>query len=82
MELMKRVHGHEVMHMMASSGFAYSRESLRAAIHENFGENTRFFTCSADNMSADELISFLESKGKFHPAGAGFGLSTEQICKH
>ena len=79
---MNRVHGHEVMHMMANSGQAYSRDSLRSAIHQNFGEETRFFTCSAENMTADELIYFLENRGKFQPVDGGFTTHQEHICNH
>lgn len=79
---MSRIHGHEVMHMMVNSGVSYSRESLQTAIHQNFGEETRFFTCSSDNMTATELISFLENKGKFHPTEDGFSLSPDKICNH
>ncbi len=55
----ERVHGHEVMAMMVESGTGYTRESLRAAIVERFGPDTRFYTCSADRMTPDELITFL-----------------------
>ena len=79
---MNRVHGHEVMHMMVNSGQAYSRESLKSAIVENFGDETRFFTCSADNMDAEALIVFLEMKGKFHPVEGGFSTQPEKICNH
>jgi len=79
---MNRIHGHEVMHMMVNSGQAYSRESLKSAIIDNFGEETRFFTCSADNMNAEELILFLEMKGKFHPVDGGFTTQPEKICNH
>ncbi|MCF7824620.1 MAG: YecH family protein [Candidatus Marinimicrobia bacterium] len=79
---MDKIHGHEVMHMMVNSGKSYSRETLRSAIHENFGAETRFFTCSAENMNADELIQFLESKGKFQPAEGGFTTAPEKICNH
>ena len=59
---MNTIHGHEVMHMMVNSGESYSRDSLRSAIHQQFGEETRFFTCSAQGMTADELIHFLSSR--------------------
>jgi len=79
---MNRIHGHEVMHMMVNSSEGYSRDSLRSAIHNNFGEETRFFTCSSDNMTADDLISFLENKGKFHPVEGGFTTDPAKICNH
>jgi len=79
---MNHIHGHEVMHMMAKSSSAYSRAALEAAIHEEFGKSTRFFTCSAEGMTALELISFLEQKGKFHLMDEGFSLAPEKICQH
>jgi len=79
---MKSIHGHEVMHMMVNSGQSYSRDSLRVAIQDQFGKDTRFFTCSADDMNAEELIQFLEAKGKFHPVEGGFTTSPERICNH
>ncbi len=79
---MNTIHGHEVMHMMVNSGESYTRESLRLAIQKQFGEETRFFTCSAEGMDADQLIQFLENKGKFHPLGEGFTTAPERICNH
>jgi probable metal-binding protein len=79
---MNTIHGHEVMHMMVNSGESYTRESLRSAIHQQFGEETRFFTCSAQGMTADELILFLENKGKFHPVDGGFTTAPDRICNH
>ena len=79
---MQHIHGHEVMHIMVNSGESYTRETLKQAIHQRFGEATRFYTCSAENMDAETLIMFLESKGKFHPAGAGFSTAAEDICDH
>lgn len=77
-----QVHGHEVMDMMVESDEAYTRESLHAAIEGKFGVATRFFTCSAENMTADELISFLEARGKFHLISGGFTTDPEKICHH
>lgn len=77
-----KIHGHEVMHMMVESDEAYTRESLRNSIEKKFGETTRFFTCSAENMTADELILFLEARGKFHPVDGGFTTDPEKICNH
>ena len=43
-------HGHEVLAMM--QGKAFTEESLLAAIIERFGKDERFYTCSADNLTA------------------------------
>ena len=52
---MEQLHAHEVLHMM--KGNSYSELSLKKAISEKFGEDQRFYTCSAENMDIDELIS-------------------------
>ena len=76
------VHGHEVMHMMVRSGKTYTKEMLRKEIIQTFGEDCRFFTCSANNMNADELIEFLAARGKFMSQENGFTTDPEKICKH
>jgi probable metal-binding protein len=79
---MKNIHGHEVLQMMCSSGKTYTTASLTADIVERFGADARFHTCSAEDMSAEELVEFLHSKGKFIPTGEGFQTSPDRICSH
>lgn len=79
---MESIHGHEVLNMMIDSGEQYSIESLEAAIHARFGEKARFHTCSAENMSAAELVAFLHKKGKFIPQESGFTTVESKICRH
>lgn len=79
---MSHVHGHEVIEMMVRSGEAYSRNSLRAKIIEQFGSEARFFTCSDEGMTAEGLIQFLENRGKFHPVEDGFNINPDNVCKH
>lgn len=76
------VHGHEVMQMMIASGKTWTRESLVVAIHQKFGTGARFHTCSRDNMTAAELIDFLEARGKFVDRGDGFTTDGSHICNH
>ena len=74
------VHGHEVMRKMIESGEAYTQVSLRIAINNWFGETARFHTCSADNMTADELIAFLAERRKFYSDDTGFRVDETEIC--
>ena len=76
------IHGHEVLEMMIASGRGFSKKSLEEAIHQRFGRDARFHTCSGENMTARELIEFLEAKGKFVPAAEGFSIGPTQICEH
>lgn len=74
------VHGHEVLHMM--EGNSYTENSLIKAIVDRFGSEERFYTCSAENMTAEELVQFLKDRGKFMPADTGFTVDTSTICNH
>jgi probable metal-binding protein len=78
--MMNDIHGHEVLKMMLESGVSYSKESLTAEIVARFGPEARFCTCSAQNMTALELVNFLDSKGKFVRRDDGLNTSSELIC--
>jgi len=76
------VHGHDVLNFMLEKGEAFSKESLRDAIIDRFGADARFYTCSAQGMTADELISLLSAKGKFVESTDGFNTQADKICNH
>lgn len=74
------IHGHEVLDMM--QGQSYSEKSLLEAIIEKFGADARFYTCSAENLTAQGLIDFLKEHGKFTPMGDGFTVDTTKVCEN
>lgn len=80
--MVEQIHGHEVMAMMMASDEAYTAESLRDAIVTQFGEDARFYTCSAEGLDAAALVAFLEGKGKFVPHGEGFNTHPDKVCNH
>ncbi|MDY1039115.1 YecH family metal-binding protein [Lelliottia sp. CFBP8978] len=79
---MTSIHGHDVLNMMLESGEQYTEKSLIQAIDLRFGNNARFHTCSAENMSAGELVTFLAARGKFIPVEEGFSTHESKICRH
>ncbi|MGF6421549.1 putative metal-binding protein [Lelliottia sp. 489] len=79
---MPSIHGHDVLNMMIESGEQYTEQSLVQAIDSRFGNNARFHTCSAENMTAAELVAFLAARGKFIPADEGFSTHVSKICRH
>lgn len=79
---MEHIHGHEVIQMMIQSGKTYTRTSLLRDIQSVFGSDARFYTCSAENLTAEGLIDFLESNGKFVQRETGFQMSRDMVCKH
>jgi probable metal-binding protein len=82
MKSMKEIHGHAVMEMMVASGKLYTKESLKEDIIKEFGNDATYHTCSAQGMTADELIDLLKSKGKFIEQSNGFKTDEARICKH
>ena len=75
-------HGHEVLAMMEGNSYP-TKDSLVKAIVEKFGSEERFYTCSADNLTASQLVDFLEEHGKFMPAGQNaFTVDTSKVCNH
>ena len=73
-------HGHEVLAMM--QGHSYTEQSLLEAIIDRFGADERFYTCSAENLTAQGLIDFLKDHGKFMPANEGFTVDTTKVCNN
>lgn len=55
-------HGHEVLQMMKGNHYA-TQQALVDAIVSKFGADERFYTCSAQGMTAAELVDFLAAKG-------------------
>ncbi len=78
----KEAHVHEVLEMMEAANGTYSRETLCAAINGKFGEATRFRSCSANGMDANDVIDFLDSRGKFTGTADAFSFDTGQRCGH
>ena len=76
------IHGHEVLHLMLERGGTFTREGLRDAIAARFGADARFHTCSADDLTADQLIDFLAARGKFVDGENGFNTQLHSTCNH
>lgn len=76
------IHGHEVMALMLAHGAPLSKRELETMLADKFGEQAHFHTCSARELSADELISLLKSKGKMIETTTGLVMVSGSICQH
>ena len=65
--------------MMEGNSYASAAE-LVAAVVAKFGAEERFYACAAEGLDAAGLVAFLEAKGKFKPAGAGFTMDRDKVC--
>ena len=68
--------------MILETRQAYTRESLAAAIVDRFGADARFCACCAEGMTAPEMVSFLEERGKFMPVEGGVTIDPASVCQH
>jgi probable metal-binding protein len=69
------------MQMMLQTGKVYSRETLLSDILSHFGPEARFYTCSSQGLTPQEIINFLEARGKFTSVADGFQMSPDRICQ-
>ena len=79
---MNRIHGHEVLKMMLASGKTYTKVSLTEEIVKQFGADARFHTCSAEDLTAEGLVQFLDARGKLVPQDGGIQTSPDLMCNH
>lgn len=59
-----QIHGHEIMALVAKYPEGLAQGMLADIVAQEFGADTRFFTCSAENMSLPELLAFLCERDK------------------
>lgn len=76
------IHGHEVIEMILAAEKPFSRNELQEAVRVRFGETARFHTCSARDMTVDELLSFLGGRGKVLEVDGLLEMREGQICDH
>jgi probable metal-binding protein len=58
--------------MLGEPGAAYTRDAIARAMRAAFGEDVRFHTCSSQGLSVEELLAFLEARGKIRTERDGF----------
>ena len=81
MKTTKNVHGHEVMRMVGAAGAALTRGELEAEMVRRFGAEARFCTCSASDMTREELLGFLLARGKLVEREGRLGIERSRICE-
>lgn len=57
-------------------GQTFTEESLLAAMRNTFGDDATYYSCSQSDMTAEQLLTFLKSKGKFVEVEGGFIVNT------
>lgn len=78
---MTQIHGHEVINFIKNSKPAIKKEDLLSTIEKAFGD-AKFHTCSKENMSAKELLEFLEMADKLYFVNNHARIKTSNVCNH
>ncbi|MEI7954010.1 MAG: YecH family metal-binding protein [Verrucomicrobiota bacterium] len=79
---MESIHGHDVIEMIQQAGHGFSRAELITAIETKFGADTRFHTCSAEDLTAEGLVEFLAARGKFVGNDSALAIDPSKVCQH
>lgn len=79
---MESIHGHEVINFIKETKPPISRHNLSLEISKKFGENNIFHTCALNNLSADDLIDFLERSGKLIVRNGVSFIQSDLICEN
>jgi probable metal-binding protein len=58
------IHGHEIIELVDGHPEGIASGTLTEAVAQKFGTDALFFTCSAENMSLPELLTFLGDRDK------------------
>jgi probable metal-binding protein len=78
----ENVHGHDVLRLVHEAPTPPNRGELEATLDRLYGPDVRFCTCSATDMTRDELLDFLLSRGKLVEHQGRLATDPSRICDH
>ncbi|EGM70399.1 hypothetical protein SOHN41_01607 [Shewanella sp. HN-41] len=70
------------MALMVAQGSPILKHELITLMAQKFGGSARYHTCSAENLTAIELISLLTSKEKLQETELGMAFVAGRQCHH
>jgi probable metal-binding protein len=76
------IHGHEAIALIRALPTPLDRTALVQLLEEHFGPTTRFFTCSASDMTAAGLVAFLVERGKLTSRAGKLVFDPARSCGH
>ena len=63
------IHGHKVLNFIKDQTEPVSQEQLVTRLSDHFGQTAQFHTCSAQELSIDQLLQLFIAKGKLSQEG-------------
>ena len=74
------VFGHELISLLSRMGGRATVETLRAAAHRAFGPEAVYGNCHGDRFTFDDVLAFLESRGKLARVGDELSAGPVPAC--
>lgn len=62
--MQESIHGHHVLKLIREHNQPVTKAELLQAMTRHFGTDSRFHTCSAEDLEAGQLVDLFLNKGK------------------
>lgn len=82
MSTIPQIHGHDVLHLLLEANPPLTRPQLAEEATRLWGPDARFHTCSAFDMTLNELLAFLVARGKIADVRGTLVADITKICGH
>jgi len=80
--MLEPIHGHEIIDMVSKNPDGLTVAQLTESVAKQFGGMPRFYTCSAENLTLDELLEFLHAGHKIRISGESIYPGKSPACHH
>lgn len=77
-----QIHAHDVLRLIDEKPGAFDAATLPMKLREIFGMEATYYACSAADMSAEDLLSFLFGRAKITEIEGRLYLNRANICQH
>jgi len=79
---MEKIHGHELINMIAGKEKAMSLQEIKETAEKDLGQDVSYYTCSESSMNTDEMIQFLLERHKLIKKDTGYVINFGEVCDH
>ncbi len=78
----KVIHAHKLLNFLMDTEKKYTKEELKIAVSEKFGDGIKFTNCTGNIYSLNEILTFFEERNKIMVSEKGISVNKEEICSH
>lgn len=80
--LPESIHGHALLNYIIDQSEPVKVETLRDWAHAIHGKQARYHTCSAKDLSLDDILSFFQTRNKITIEGGAITAAVSHVCSH